>query len=256
LRLLIYGNPGKYPEYRVDYGELTSPADSPDALAVGAVSLNYEREYFSSRGPTLDGRIKPDICAPDGVTTSTYGYKLFYGTSASAAHVAGTAALLLSASPYYDSNLLKTALITQTYALSAQPDNNYGHGLCQLIWSKPYTALSKVFASRYHIEQGNEVRLTAVLLRGEKEKQVDLYAGVILPDGNILFFQDIYGHVIETPTPIFSDWALSTVWGDTVFTQTQLKGSYVFGVVIVPPGESVFDGSKWISSDFIEFLVD
>jgi len=256
LRLLIYGNPGKYPEYRVDYGELTSPADSPDALAVGAVSLNYEREYFSSRGPTLDGRIKPDICAPDGVTTSTYGYKSFYGTSASAAQVAGTAALLLSASPYHDSTILKTALITQAYALSAQPDNNYGHGLCQLIWSKPHAALSKAFASSYHIEQGNDVRLTAVLLRGEEEKQVDLYAGVILPDGNILFFQDIYGHTVETPIPIFSDWTISTVWGDTVFTQTQLKGSYVFGVVLVSPGESVFDSSKWVSSDFVEFVVD
>ncbi|CAM9326926.1 unnamed protein product [Chrysoparadoxa australica] len=52
-----------------------SPAQGKNALAVGA-SLNGDGgaistvAHFSSRGPTPDGRIKPDICAPGSPLTS------------------------------------------------------------------------------------------------------------------------------------------------------------------------------------------
>ena len=52
-------------------------------------------EFFSSRGPTLDGRPKPDIAAIDGVAVSGAGSfgTPFFGTSAAAPHVGGIAAL-------------------------------------------------------------------------------------------------------------------------------------------------------------------
>jgi hypothetical protein len=58
-------------------------------------------EFFSSRGPTLDGRLKPEIAAVDGVAvTGSGGFpSTFFGTSAAAPHVAGMAALALSAAP-------------------------------------------------------------------------------------------------------------------------------------------------------------
>jgi len=79
---------------------LGSPSDAQSVLSVGAVNWQSgELEDFSSQGPTNDGRIKPDISAPDAVTTASYGAEPFYGTSASTPHVAGAAALVMSAFP-------------------------------------------------------------------------------------------------------------------------------------------------------------
>src|SRR5262249_49165242 len=62
---------------------------------------NSTIEFFSSRGPTLDGRVKPDVTAIDGVSvTGAGGFgNLFFGTSAAVAHMGGVAALLLQSAP-------------------------------------------------------------------------------------------------------------------------------------------------------------
>ena len=84
-------------------GSLVSPADAVGAVAVGAYDYAVSTpgatpaRPYSSRGPTWDGRLKPDFTAGDGVSTATYGQRQFYGTSASAPHVAGAAALLSGA---------------------------------------------------------------------------------------------------------------------------------------------------------------
>ena len=81
-------------------GSVTEPASSPNAVAVGATCFSATTpEPYSSRGPTLDGRDKPDVLAPDSVSGATYGASGgcedgFAGTSAAAPHVAGAAALI------------------------------------------------------------------------------------------------------------------------------------------------------------------
>ena len=59
---------------------------------------NYGVSYFSSRGPTGDGRTKPDLIAPgeriDSCSLNGY-YETMDGTSMAAPHVSGAAALLL-----------------------------------------------------------------------------------------------------------------------------------------------------------------
>ena len=84
-------------------------------------------EAFSSRGPTTDGRIKPDIAAPDGVSNATYGN--FSGTSAASPHVAGAAALVLQIDPCFSPTQTGTTLQSAVIDLGAAgKDNTFGSG--------------------------------------------------------------------------------------------------------------------------------
>ena len=116
-------------EHYVQEGSIVPPGDASGAFTVGAVNLDGEVEPYSSRGPTADGRVKPDITAPDGVVTWIYGGARFYGTSASAPHVAGAAALLLEAEPNLTPQDLKRIMEkTAVDRGESGKDNEYGAG--------------------------------------------------------------------------------------------------------------------------------
>ncbi|MCX7930720.1 MAG: S8 family serine peptidase [Chlorobi bacterium] len=93
------GNSGNSPS------TISSPGDAPSAITVGAVAdtaLNIPR--FTSRGPTADGRLKPDVAALGVNVRSTsnadptaFGYAS--GTSLAAPQITGSIALLLDAYP-------------------------------------------------------------------------------------------------------------------------------------------------------------
>ncbi len=83
-----------------DAGTITSPADAQgDVIVVGASSHDGTSVMdFSSRGPTADGRPKPDICAPGEniiAAKALGGYRKMSDTSMAAPHIAGVAALIL-----------------------------------------------------------------------------------------------------------------------------------------------------------------
>ena len=98
-------------EHKVSQESLVVPADSPLALTVGAVEPGtLAVRPYSSQGPTKVGLTKPDLVAPDQVTTVTYGPKGFSGTSASVPYVAAAAALVKQARPTLTPAELRTFL--------------------------------------------------------------------------------------------------------------------------------------------------
>jgi len=121
-----------------------SPANSPGAFGVGAVSRSKHIASFSSRGPSAcDGGIYPAVVAPGvNVKTSdlteggvfTDSYVLVMGTSFAAPHVAGAMALLLNAFPSLTVPALEFVLKESALDLGARgADNTYGYGFVNVM---------------------------------------------------------------------------------------------------------------------------
>ena len=156
-----------------DDGGLLTPADAWGAIAAGAVDTNQNIASFSSYGPTADGRIKPDLCAPGvSVYTATcssinsYAYRS--GTSFAAPLIAGCAALLVekfpNAPPIYIVNRLK-----QYASYADNPDQRYG-------WGVPDVALS-LFAP----------------IAPAAENQITIFPN---PSNEVTFFYFHWNHII------------------------------------------------------------
>jgi len=101
-------------------------------LTVGATSLTGRLVGFSSRGPTGDGRIKPDVVAPgSGILVASAGsldrYHHGSGTSYSTPLVAGLAALVIEAHPDWGPEAVREAIVMSADRAD-QPANDYGWG--------------------------------------------------------------------------------------------------------------------------------
>jgi len=133
VTLDIYVNGGDV-AYPSPAHSICPPGDALGSLTVGAV--NYWDDTladYSSQGPTSDGRLKPEIAAPAGVSGVTYGHNGFDGTSASCPHIAGAAALVWQAHPEFSRQEVVDFLLTNAIDLGPSgPDTGYGYGRLQL----------------------------------------------------------------------------------------------------------------------------
>ncbi|RHY98784.1 hypothetical protein DYB35_011096, partial [Aphanomyces astaci] len=105
-----------------------TPADYKNVIAVGNVGTDDKLFTQSSRGPTADGRIKPDVSAPGNRVRSAWhtgnsAYQIMTGTSMASPHVAGAIALYLSANKGAKYDQVYKAFTTTADTATLTPNN-------------------------------------------------------------------------------------------------------------------------------------
>ena len=155
--------------YEEQWHIIEPPADGFNVLAVGSIDKNLVHSFFSSCGPTVDGRIKPDLVAPgEGVWVANHLPKLkpefswSHGTSLAAPIVAGIAALILSAHPDLSSQQVIEA-IKNTSSRSNNPDNLYGWGIPDA--EKAVTYFGPAFSNTPElVDEGDKLEINIYVL--------------------------------------------------------------------------------------------
>lgn len=142
-------------ERTADWGYITAPADAFDIISVGSVDKNNRLSYFSSYGPTSDGRLKPEIVAQGqtnwGADAEGSGYYSSQGTSFSAPIVAGILGLLKSAYPHLNNKQVREIILASGDKVS-DPDNDYGYGLVSAVRAVNFPNLEKT-AGGYNLRK-------------------------------------------------------------------------------------------------------
>lgn len=114
-------------------GTLNAPADADSIIAVGATTASGSIYFRSSRGPTFDGRIKPELVARGEFVTGAdartiSSYRQVSGTSMATPFVSGGAAMFMQAWPSLTASAVRRALLLSANR-RAHPDNTYGSGM-------------------------------------------------------------------------------------------------------------------------------
>ncbi len=133
IQLQAYYRPATL-QHRTSHHSIGNPAESANSgmLAVGSSHWNYTGtiDSRSSRGPTTDGRIKPDIVGAHCARTAIIS--AYCGTSQAAPHVAGLAALVKQRFPSYSPAQIANYLKTNADARGTVPNNTWGYGFAKL----------------------------------------------------------------------------------------------------------------------------
>ena len=136
-------------EHYTENGSISNPAETanPGMLAVGAAPWYdpHTIEWYSSRGPTPAGRVKPDIvgatCGETALRPLNENNRGFCGTAQATSHVAGMAALVRQRFPHFTPPQVAAYLKNNAAQReSPDPNNTWGHGFAQL--PPPLTAIA------------------------------------------------------------------------------------------------------------------
>jgi len=172
-----------------------TPASAKEVISVGAIEDSMDIAYFSSRGPTADGRTKPDVCAV-GVdviapaANSGDGYLAHSGTSMATPHVAGVAALMIEYNPCITPSEVKDILHnTSVDKGDPGPDNTYGWGVVDSV-----AALGNISAIRITLnaggpyDPGEQVTVTGSTSNRTMPVSAVVNITATSPDGSIVAF--------------------------------------------------------------------
>ncbi len=141
------------------FRSLTTPADGDSVIAVGAEDSLGVLAGFSSRGPTADGRLKPDLTAPGSSVFvvdpfGTSGFARANGTSFSTSIVAGAVALMRELHPTLTPTELLDALKSAgTYG--TRPDSSFG-------WGRPDVTFAATFPFGLRVLSPSDSILTSI----------------------------------------------------------------------------------------------
>ena len=108
-----------------------TPGDSPGMLTIGAVDFNGDYAGFSSIGPTVDGRVKPDVMAQGefaAIVDQFGGVTFSNGTSFSSPIMAGSVASFWQVRPQ-TSNGEIMQLIRESASMYGNPSDEMGYGI-------------------------------------------------------------------------------------------------------------------------------
>ena len=124
-----------------------APADGDSVFSIGAINTDGEVADFSSYGPTVDGRIKPNICGVGwGTAVCSFDNKVAFlnGTSFSSPLTAGAMASLWSKFPLAN-NIELMRYVEKSADRYLNPDDRCGYGIPD--FGEASTALSSVYPS-------------------------------------------------------------------------------------------------------------
>jgi len=198
-----------------------SPGDFADVISAGATDIDDVIGDFSSRGPTLDDRVKPDLSAPGVDVVSSVpggGYESFSGTSMAAPHVAGSIALMMSAEPGLVGDFDAIAGLLGDTAVdivdlscggdpSGDPNNVYGDGrLDALLATLVARDGAAVVGTVTDAGNGDPVAGASVVLTGDVTTSdttaVDGTYSVRLPAGDYSVEVAAFGYFPATAGPV------------------------------------------------------
>ena len=166
-------------EQPVVAGSVPTPGDASGALAVGAFDWSTGAlAPYSSQGPTEDGRLKPELVAPASTTVSP-GLAMV-GTSASAPHVAGAAALLIerdrAAGQPSDPDAITAELESSALDVGPPgPDDETGYGRLRLdltapvvrpVWPAPGETVHGIVHPRLQVIEAGTIDSETMTLDG------------------------------------------------------------------------------------------
>jgi subtilisin family serine protease len=153
------GNDGDKKSWKI----ICTPADAPGVLSVGALEYpSLLRASYSSKGPTADGRLKPEVSALGSVyvaTAMSFGFR--FGTSFACPLVSGFAACVMQLHPEW-TNIQVLESLRQSASLYPYFDFSHGFGTpkASYFFSDPAIEVQPTFD---FIIDGNQLKIVARL---------------------------------------------------------------------------------------------
>jgi serine protease AprX len=202
-----------------DSETITAPGCAERPITVGS-SGNGDISDFSSRGPTADGRTKPDLVAPgEGITSLTNNdgdspqFATLSGTSMATPHVAGTAALLLAEEDLTPAEVKN--ITTYTAEDLGFDENSQGAGRLDAYAAYQQVATTDQIENETENETGNHPPTVEALdtqvniLNSSAEAEIGINATdqdnetlnvTFYLEGEQIDQQDVYGEITHTAT--------------------------------------------------------